>query len=154
MSVIRILLSLLVLLPIPGHASTTYTFRFFEVCPACSTGTGGINNSGIAVLLTMPAGRGICTMARPPSVVTAVTVPHNNGRIPGAWLDSDGIFQPIVREPDGSFTTYPGYPLCARWSSQFRWVERVDAWDEHQDQVRRTAYRSRTREDLRAATAT
>ena len=27
--------------------------------------------------------------------------------------------------------------LCARWSSQFRWVERVDAWDEHQDQVRR-----------------
>ena len=113
MSVIRILLSLLVLLPIPGHASTTYTFRFFEVCPACSTGTGASTTLESPVLLTMPAGRGICTMARPPSVVTAVTVPHNNGRIPGAWLDSDGIFQPIVREPDGSLRRTPDIP-CAR----------------------------------------
>ena len=58
MSVIRILLSLLVLLPIPGHASTTYTFRFFEVCPGCSTGTGGINNSGIAGAADNASGQG------------------------------------------------------------------------------------------------
>ena len=28
--------------------------------------------------------------------------------------------------------------LCARWSVQFRWVERARAWDSHQDQMRRT----------------
>jgi hypothetical protein len=27
--------------------------------------------------------------------------------------------------------------LCARWSSSFRWVERAEAWDNHQDQMRR-----------------
>jgi hypothetical protein len=28
--------------------------------------------------------------------------------------------------------------LCARWSTQFRWVERANAWDSQQDQIRRT----------------
>jgi hypothetical protein len=28
--------------------------------------------------------------------------------------------------------------LCARWSAQFRWVERAAAWDSHQDERRRT----------------
>ncbi len=27
--------------------------------------------------------------------------------------------------------------LCARWSTEFRWVERAVAWDSHQDQLRR-----------------
>jgi hypothetical protein len=27
--------------------------------------------------------------------------------------------------------------LCARWSAQFRWVERAGSWDSHQDEIRR-----------------
>lgn len=28
--------------------------------------------------------------------------------------------------------------LCARWSAQFHWIDRVNAWDSQQDQIRRT----------------
>ena len=28
--------------------------------------------------------------------------------------------------------------LCARWSTQFQWVDRAKAWDSQQDQIRRT----------------
>ena len=37
--------------------------------------------------------------------------------------------------------------LCARWSTQFRWVDRASAWDNHQDQMRR-ARRAAEREKM------
>jgi len=115
-------LFLLLFASLLAQAATTYSFNFFEACPGCSTGTGGINNAGTAAAVSaadqgyLYNGSSSVPVIYPGSAVTVVTVPHNNGRVPGAWLNSTGVFQPLVREPDGSFTTYSGYP-----GSTFTW---------------------------------
>ncbi len=97
-------------------AGPIYDFHSFQVCPGCSTQTGGINNAGLVgvdvndqgYLYDSKAGTALLGPAG-----AFFTVPNNNGRVPGALANSDGTFAPIVREPNGTVTTYPGYPGAA-----------------------------------------
>ena len=97
-------------------AATTYAFQSFEACPGCSTQTGGINDAGIAGVLT--PGQGYIydmktRVATPVPGAIAITVPGNYGRIPGATLGPDGTVLPLIREADGTTHSVPGYPGAA-----------------------------------------
>jgi hypothetical protein len=95
---------------------TTYDFRTFEVCPGCSTSTGGINDSGLVGATHQGAlplqGYVFNTKTNTATAVSgalAMTVPSNNGRTPGFGFAA-GALVPVVREQNGTVTVLEGYP--------------------------------------------
>jgi hypothetical protein len=94
---------------------TTYQFTSFAVCPGCPTNTGGINDEGLAGAASPSQGylydsRTMTATAVPGAL--AVTIPGDNGVAPGITITPAGIV-PVVREPDGTVITLPGFPGAA-----------------------------------------
>src|SRR5262249_26249812 len=93
----------------------TYEFRSFAVCPGCPTSTGGINNDGL-VGASGP-GQGYIYDSRNNTATAvpgalALTVPANDGIIPGITISPSGI-APFLLQRDGTVKTVPGFPGAA-----------------------------------------
>ena len=83
--------------------------------PGCSTQTGGINDAGLVGAESPDAGYLYDSVSGTSTAFPGafITVPGNNGRVPGGAFQPNGTVVPLIREANGTLNTYPGYPGTA-----------------------------------------
>ena len=92
---------------------SAYSFQSFEVCPSCSTQTGGINDEGLVGAAQFPQGYVYDAKTNQATAIPgalAMTVPSDNGQVPGLAFGPGGLIVPLVRERDGSINLLAGFP--------------------------------------------
>jgi hypothetical protein len=90
-----------------------YSFQPFEVCPGCSTATGGINDEELVGATQFPQGYiydAKINLAVAVPGALAMTVPSDKGEVPGIAFSSTGLIVPLVRERDGTIRQIDGFP--------------------------------------------
>jgi len=96
----------------PADLKINYQFRSLSVCSGCATTAGGINDEGLVGASSPTQGYVLNVrtgMATPIQGALAVTVPGDNGVVPGITATSTGIV-PLVRTSDGAIHVLPGFP--------------------------------------------
>jgi hypothetical protein len=96
-----------------GRLPVAYNFQPFEVCPGCSTQPGGINDEGLVGATSFPQGYLYNVKTNQSTVVPgalALTVPRDNGEVPGIAFSPMGTIVPFVRKRDASVDLLAGFP--------------------------------------------